>query len=356
MTTEAAAPLEQMEVAVDALKELTGALFASAGLPTAAARRMAEALVEADQQGIVSHGVAMVPVYVDRLAKGLISSSDSASVVQDRDAVAVLDAGHMFGHLAAEQAMTLATTKAAKYGIAAVSVRHGFHFGVAGRYTAQAAEAGCIGIAMSNTRPMMAAPGGLKAIVGNNPIAIAAPSASGVPIMLDMALSEAAFARIRQAARRGEPIPANWAVAPDGSPTTDPGEAIAGTILPVGGAKGFALSLLVDVMCGVLSSGAWGDQVNTLFGDQLNDCSFLFIAIDIGHFRPLAEFNAEADDVRSYVRNAPTRDGKPGLAPGDRRAALAAQQAERVMVDLVVLRQLRQCAERRGVNASALTT
>ena len=134
MTTAPAAPnSEQPAVSVTALRAVAEALFAGAGLGGAAAKAMAAALVEADQQGVASHGVAMVPMYIERLEKKSVTTAERASIAHDRDAVAVLDAGHMLGHLAADQAMALAMEKAARYGVGAVSVRHGFHFGVAGR-------------------------------------------------------------------------------------------------------------------------------------------------------------------------------------------------------------------------------
>lgn len=357
MTT--ASPAQNHEpaaVSAEALRGVVSALFAGAGLGEKAAAAMAAALVEADQQGVSSHGVAMVPMYIERLQKKSVTVAESATVTHDRDAVAVLDAGHMLGHLAADQAMAMAVEKAARFGIGAVSVRHGFHFGVAGRYAAQAARANCIGIAMCNTKPMMAPPGGLKAVVGNNPLAIAAPSQSGAPILLDMAMSEVALARVRAAARRGETIPATWAVGPDGEPTTNPEQAIAGMLSPVGGGKGFALALLIDVLCGLLSSGAWGEGVKPLFGDlsRPNDSSFLFIALDIGHFRPLAGFLSDADAIREHVANAPTQSGERGFAPGDERAAREAGQAQRVAIDGATLDALRKLADDRGVDRSAL--
>ena len=338
------------------LREVVTALFVKSGVGAQSAERMASALVEADQQGIGSHGVSMAPMYVERLDHGSVSKADLALVVHDQDAVAVLDADHMLGHLAADQAMALAVEKAGRFGVGAVAVRHAFHFGVAGRYALQAARSGCIGVAMCNTRPMMAAPGGLQALVGNNPLAIAAPSGDGPPILLDMAMSEVALAKVRGAARRGEAIPASWAVGPDGASTTDPDIALKGMLSPVGGGKGFALALLVDVLCGLLSGGAWGDAVKPLYGDfgQPNDCAFLFVALDIAHFRILADFLADADDVRTRVKAAPRADGREGLVPGDERAAHASRQSEEVAVERAVLQQLAEFAASRGVDASSL--
>ena len=124
----------------------------------------------------------------------------------------MLDAGNALGHLIGDQAIGLAIDRAQRFGAGIVAVRHGFHFGTARRYAIQAAERGCIGIVMCNTRPLMPAPGGAERVVGNNPIAIAVPSDGSLPIVLDMATSEAAMGKIRLAEKAGQAIPPSWAV------------------------------------------------------------------------------------------------------------------------------------------------
>jgi LDH2 family malate/lactate/ureidoglycolate dehydrogenase len=198
----------------------------------------------------------LVDMYIDRIRRGSVSIKETAALISERDAAVVLDAGHALGQLTGEQAMDVAIERAKRFGVAVAAVRHGFHFGAARHYAQQAAGAGCIGIAMCNTRPLMPAPGGAERLVGNNPLAIASPVDGPAPIVLDMATSEAAMGKIRLAAKAGEAIPANWAVASDGLPTTDAAQAIAGMLLPAGGAKGFGLAFVIDLICGLLSGGA----------------------------------------------------------------------------------------------------
>ncbi|RIA37089.1 LDH2 family malate/lactate/ureidoglycolate dehydrogenase [Hephaestia caeni] len=345
-------------VSVSALQKVVAALFVDAGMRETASQTIATALVEADRQGIGSHGVAMAQMYIERLERGSVSRAESVTIVQDNDAVAVLDAGHMLGHLAGDEAMAIAVDKAHRFGLGVVAVCHGFHFGVAGRYAASATRAGCIGIAMCNTRPMIAPPGGLAPTVGNNPLAIAVPTSSGTPILLDMAMSEVALARIRAAARNEQAIPPDWAVGADGRPTTDPHVALEGMLAPMGGTKGFALALLIDAMCGLLAGGAWGADVKPLFDDlsQPADCSFLFIALNIAHFRPIEGFLEEATMMRERVRAVPNRNEGQTPVPGDRRAALAREQAAHVALDQAVLDRLTHFAVERGVDASSLTS
>ncbi len=332
-----------ISIAVGQLIERVAEQFAVAGLSPAAAGRIAAALVEAEQQGLSSHGLVHAPLYLRRLRAGSVSTAEKAEVVVDRAAIAVLDAHHMLGHLAADQAMAMAVDKARAFGVGAVAVRHGFHFGAAGRYATQATEAGCIGIAMSNTRPLMPAPGGAEAVVGNNPIAIGIPVAEGPPVVLDMATSEGALGRIRLAAARGEPIPSNWALTRDGEPTTDPARAIGGLLLAAGGAKGFALSMVIDLMCGLLSGGALGGEVQPLYGDETrpNDCSFLFIALDPTSFGQEGRASERAAAARQRLEASRPAAGAAAItAPGRRRWTSQQRQAETVTIDKAILQAI----------------
>jgi len=309
-------------IAAEALQARVARLFIAEGLPAAAAERLAEALVDADLQGVPSHGVMQAEIYLKRLRLGSASRHERAAVIIDHDSIAVLDAGHMFGHLAAEQAMRLAVDKARRFGSGVVAVRHGFHFGIAGRYAQMAAQDGAIGIAMCNVRPLMPAPGGAERLVGNNPIAIALPTAGEIPMVLDMAMSEAAFAKLRIAAAAGNTIPPNWAVTSDGKPTTDPNAALAGMLLPVAGAKGFGLALMIDLMCGLLADGAWGEDVQGLYDNitEPNNCSFLLMAIDVGHFRSRTDFEAETARAAARVRASKRAPGEDRITvPGERK-------------------------------------
>ena len=209
-------------IAASELGDLVARLFIAAGVPSDAAHAVAAGLVDADLEGLHSHGVMLVDMYIERICQGSVSRSKSASIVSDRQGAVVLDAGNALGQLTGRQAMEMAIGKAKEFGAGIVAVRHGFHFGTAGKYAQQAAAANCIGIAMCNTRPLMPAPGGAERVVGNNPIAVALPTDDEIPLILDMATSEAAMGKIRIAEKAKEPIPATWAVTAQGEPTTNP--------------------------------------------------------------------------------------------------------------------------------------
>ena len=329
-------------------------LFVAAGVPETAAATVADGLVDADLEGLSSHGVMLMDMYLDRLQHGSVSRNTAATVVSERQGAVVLDAGHALGQLTGQQAMTMAVDKARQFAAGIVSVRHGFHFGTAGRYARQAADAGCVGIAMCNTRPLMPAPGGAERAVGTNPIAIALPVDGDIPIVLDMATSEAAMGKIRMAEKAGEAIPVSWAVTAQGLPTTSPAEAIAGMLLPSGGAKGFGLSFVIDLLCGLLSHGASGAQVRPLYGDTgvPYDCSHCFIAIDVAHFCDLGWFRQQATAAAERIRNGQRAPGVAQLfTPGEPEWRRRVRADGRIQLDAAVVAMLKRYAEKLGVTA-----
>jgi LDH2 family malate/lactate/ureidoglycolate dehydrogenase len=336
----------------------TARVFGALRLPESAAAAVAEGLIEADMRGIPSHGLMLVPMYAERIQAGSVTTTTEAEVVSDLGAIAVLDAGNALGVLTADQAMALAVERARQFGIGAVAVRHAFHFGGAFRYVMAAAEAGLVGVAAANTRPLIPAPGGAQAVIGNNPLAIGVPRAGAEPIVLDMALSEAALGKIRIAAAEGRQIPPTWATDASGTPTTDPEAAIAGLLLPAAGPKGYGLAFMVDVLTGVLSGGAFGAGVQGLYADTStpNDCAHFFLAIDPAAFGDAEEFAARVDELAAQVSASPTAPGVDRvLLPGQLEAERhAAAQADGVRVERSVLDNLREVAAGLGIDLGDL--
>lgn len=344
-------------IPAEALVGLVTRIFVAAGLAENAATTVASGLVQADLEGLPSHGVLLVELYVERLRAGSVSTRDSGEVVSDRGCCVVLDAGHAPGQLTGDQSTTIAVARAKQHGVGIVAVRHGFHFGTARRYAIAAADQACIGIVMCNTRPLMPAPGGAERVVGNNPIAIAIPSDGPVPLVLDMATSEAAMGKIRLAEKAGQSIPGTWAVQQDGSPTTNPTEAIAGMLLPAAGPKGFGLALVIDLMCGLLSGGASGEKVKPLYGDPAvpYDCSHLFIAIDVSAFGDPSRFRAEAAAAAERIRlgkRAPSVDRL--YLPGEPEWQRSKTAGGKVAIERAVADNLIKVAQSLRVSADPL--
>lgn len=317
-----AAPAAPASVRIDAerLAAAVTDIFTALGIARGDAALVAHDIVLADLEGVASHGVMLVPMYVDRILQGSVSNKRQGELVSDNRTAIVIDAGNALGQITAHQAVTLAVARAKEFGMASVAVRNAFHFGTAGRYARLMAEQDCVGIVMSNTRPLMPATGGAEAITGNNPIAIALPSAGEFPVEVDMALSATAMGKIRLAAAAGRDIPADWAMAADGKPTTDPNEAIKGMLAPAAGPKGFGLAFVIDLLCGGLSGGAIGAEVRPLYGDPAEPyrCSQLFLAIYTGAFPAGASFAKRVSEQAQRVTDSRRAPGTSRLyAPGE---------------------------------------
>jgi LDH2 family malate/lactate/ureidoglycolate dehydrogenase len=254
--------------------------------------------------------------------------------------------------LTARQAVRLVVARAQEVGLAVVVVRNGFHFGTAGRFARMIAAHDCVGIVLSSTRPLMPAPGGAEAMVGNNPIAIALPSTGEFPVEADMALSATAMGKIRLAAAAGQPIPQDWAIDADGRPTTDPAAAIKGMLLPAAGPKGFGLAFVIDLLCGGLSDGAIGAEVRPLYGDAAEPyrCAHFFLAIDAGHFPAGDRFAQRVHDQAARVSGSKRAPGVDRVyAPGELTFATWQGSAGVCRLDAQTVKSLVETATRVGL-------
>lgn len=348
----ASPPSVTYRIAPRLLEGTVAGVFARLGIDAAAANLAARALVRADQEGIPSHGVMLLPMYVERFRAGSVSTASTGQIISDHDGALVLDAQNILGQLSSHQAVSLVIERATVRGFAAVAVRNGFHFGAAGYWAQMLAEQGLIGIVMSNTRPLMPAPGGAEPVVGNNPMAIALPSADDIPVVLDMAMSAIAMGKIRLAAATGQKISDGWATDATGRSTTDPSEAIKGMLLPAAGPKGFGLAFVVDLLCGALAGGGVGSAVRPLYGNPADpyNCSHFFLGIDVRRFRDLGEFAQVVSTFAQRVRDAARAPGVEQLyAPGEPAWRAAAANADACPVSAEVASQLSALAAAFGV-------
>lgn len=347
---------EQVTVPHEWLTRQITHLLTEAGVSPNDALVVARSLVDADRGGIHSHGAQLASLYVDRILQGSVSADAQPVTVVDLGAIGVLDGQHGLGQTAADHSMHLAIAKAREFGIGAVTTRHAFHFGAASRYVERAALDGMIGMIACNTRPLMPAPGGARAVVGNNPIAFGIPRAGADPIVVDMAMSEAAMGKIRGAAAAGQSIPDTWATDSAGQATTNPAAAIAGMLLPMGGAKGYGLALTIELLSGVLGGGAFGPQVNGLYANLGTpyDCSFFTLAIDPSFFGD--DFADRAEQLATWVESSPAAEpGSRVYLPGQRRAArVDLTRGGKVTISATVVADLEAAAERLGTTLDEL--
>lgn len=254
-------------------------VLTKAGLAENWAAVVAESLLSAELRGIKSHGVVRLETYIQRVETGVMKIQAPVTTEMDEQAVALLNANNTFGQIAGHRAMSLAIDKAKQYGVGVVAVKNSNHFGIAAYYAMMALKEDMVGCVFTNSSPAMAVYGTKKPLIGTNPVAIAVPAGDQYPIVLDMSTSVVARGKIRYAALTGQSIPLGWARDIDGKPTQDAQLALKGSLEPVGGVKGSALSLIIDMICGVLT-----DTVLTGGVKNITDISG---PSNTGHFFPL---------------------------------------------------------------------
>lgn len=351
--------MSQQAVFAESLRLVTAELFKSVGVSDANAALVADSLVGADLEGVSSHGVALVPLYLDRINKGSVSATAVPLVVEDHQGFVVMSAENALGQVSADVAVEIAKRRAHLHGVSVVSVRHAFHFGTASYWARKFAEAGMIGFAFSNTRPLMPAPGGAERVVGNNPMAIAFPAESGEPLVVDMAMSATAMGKIRLAEARGELIPEGWATDAAGASTTSPGEAIKGMLLPAAGPKGFGLAVAIDLLCGALSGGSFGSSVRPLYAelDKPYDCSHAFIAIDATRANQGAGITSQVTGFAQAIRTSKSAPGTDRIyAPGDLERSRRTKNGGTCSISSDLANQLNQLARDSGVAAQLISS
>ena len=254
--------------------------------------------------------------YQRRVHGGGIIPAVEMTWLREGPSFALLDAAKGFGYVAAQRAMNRAIEKARETGIAIVGVRHSNHFGIAGYHALQAAKAGLIGWAFTNAAPEMAPWGSALPVLGTNPWGFAIPRAETHAIVLDMALTMSGKGMMRWYEREGRPMPANWALTADGRETTDPGAAMDGPMLPIGEYKGYGLSLVSDVLAGVMTGALFG--MNVFQDDSNYDVGHIMVAIEPQAFLTEAEFRERLEQLVAEVKAAPALDPqRPILLPGE---------------------------------------
>lgn len=308
-----------LHVSAEALKAFIVAAFDALGMPPAIAELTADLMVKTDLRGVDSHGVGMLPKYVEWTRAGFIVPAAEPKVVRDEGPTALVDGNQAMGHYTATAAMELAVAKARAHGVGFVAVRNSNHFGACALYSMKALAYDMIGLALTNSpSPAMVPTFGRKAMLSTNPLSLAAPAGREPSFVLDMATTTVSIGQLNVARRWGRPIPEGWALDPSGAPTTDPLVALASRLLtPLGGSrelgghKGYGLGLLVDILSGVLPGAVHGD----LFfrsdpARRRTNVGHFFGALEIARFRPLEEFKAAMDDLLAALKASPKAEGQ----------------------------------------------
>ena len=299
-----------MKVDPLALREFATATYVRLGMPPEDAQLAADTLVQADLWGHQSHGVMRLPWYAARLQSGVAKPVATPEFVVDAGAVAVIDGHDGMGQVVTALGAREAIRRAKAHGVSAVAIRNSNHFGTAMYFTLMAPPQGCIMFLSTNASPAMAPWGGREKRVGNNPWSWAAPAGRNPPMVLDLANTAVARGKIYLARQRGESIPQGWALDRDGAPTSDPAAAIAGLIAPMGEHKGYAISVMMDVLSGVLTGSRFGSDVHGPYqAEKRSGAGHLLIALDIAAFGPRDEFDRQMEAMIEALKSAPRTPG-----------------------------------------------
>ncbi len=316
---------EEIQVPLERVRTITNRALELVDAGPAERDTVASALLAADLRGQHSHGILRLPTIIGRVRAGLIVPGAVARYESVGPSMGVLDGGFGFGHVTATDAADRAAELAASGGVGLVLVRHSNHIGMLAHYLERITAGGGIALILTTTEPFVRPAGGSEPLLGTNPIGIGFPA--DPPFLLDMSTGATAIGKLLDAQQRGRGISPTWAVDRDGHPTTDPTEALAGAINPVGGVKGYGLSLAVALLAGVLTGTATGRAVTgTLDTERACTKGDLFLVIDP---TVLPWGSAVAADASSYLTelrsSRPIEPDTPVLTPGDRgRAAVEA--------------------------------
>jgi len=281
----------QVNIKIENLKQVVMETLMKVGVSESDAVIILDTIIFANRRGVATHGVGRLPLYVHKIAAGHYNPKNDFEVLADNAAYALMDAHNGFGQVVAHKATKMAIAKAKQFGVGVVGVRNSNNFGTAGYFGDMAAREGCAAMVYANAAPAIAPTGGNKTIFGTNPLCYAYPgNENHDPILLDMATTIAARGKIRLAAKNGEKIPVDWALGPDGQPTDDPNVALKGSLLPIGGYKGYGLSMFVDIFAGMLTGSHFAGEVKNLSKmEEDSGNGHLFVVIDLDKFMTVDE-------------------------------------------------------------------
>lgn len=331
----------------DQLEELATAALCNAGMIAEDAGQVAHVLVLADLFGIHTHGVQRIPQYLGRAVGGGLDLHAEIVTNAVAPAIALVDGDNGLGPLVGVRALDAALAGARETGVGAAFARGSNHFGPIMPYLFMACRQGFAAIITSNATTTIAPWGGREARLGNNPLGVGVPTPGGDPVMLDIAMSVAARAKIRAAAKNGETIPDTWATDAGGVATTDPDAALAGFLQPIGGHKGYGLSIMVDLFAGLLSGAGYLTRVGSWnkTPDRPQNLGHTFLLIDTARLVSQEDLSDRMRDFARIIRDTPPAAAdQPVRLPGDAEMAAYHRQSrdgvEVAAEDVTALRDL----------------
>lgn len=321
-----------MLMTLTVLESLAVKALRAHGVNDAAANACARVLVQADACGLETHGLTRVPMYCDMLRAGRINGGAIPRIIDDEPqrAAAIVDAAGGLAYDACDLAVATLADRARHHGVSFVGIRNSSHIGALGLHLEPLARQGLAGLVFSNSPAVMPFWGGRKPTLGTNPVAAIFPRRHGQPLLIDLAMTTVARGHILLAAQRGEDIPGNWALDKDGRPTTNARDALEGTLLPIGGAKGAMLALCFELLCSSLTGASLSFQADPYFAPQGNapQMGQAFLAFAPGRLAGQTTYFERIESLLEHV----TEDVGVRI-PGERRYALRTQ-AERNGIEI----------------------
>lgn len=302
------------------LRTFVADIFLSLEIDAGKAELLADSLIMADLWGHSSHGVLRTSWYGKRIQSQVMDPQADLEILMDTGPLLALDGHNGIGQHITNTAIEMVGERAKRFGTACATICRSGHFGTAMYFTKKLADQDMIGFLATNASPAMAPYGGVDKMVGNNPQSWAAPTNSEAPFIVDISHTAVARGKIYLAKDKKEAIPDHWALSKDGVPTTDPSEAIAGTLLPMAGHKGFGLSAMMDVLSGILSNSSFGTSVNGPYvPDQPSGVGHFLFAIDIAKLRDISAFKADMDKMISSWKQSQRAAGVEAIYyPGEK--------------------------------------
>jgi (2R)-3-sulfolactate dehydrogenase (NADP+) len=318
-------------------RDLALRVFGKSKVSAENAGYVVDALVAAEADGIPSHGLSRVPAYADQAIAGKVAGHATPRLSETAPGALMVDAADGFAFPAIAKGVARATEMVRSAGVVGVGVTNSHHFGVAAYHVEKPAAAGLVALAFGNSPQGIAPWGGSKGLFGTNPIAFASPRAGASPLVIDLSLSKVARGKIMVAAQRGEAIQEGWALDAEGRPTTDAKAALAGTMLPLGDAKGYALVLMVELLAAALTGANFGYQASSFFDAKGGPprVGQFFLVIDPARFAGPGYAQRVGELTAAILAQPGTR------LPGDRRLAARAKAATQgIAIPDDLLRQL----------------
>lgn len=333
------------------LREFTSQIMQKVGLSKDKSDLFAKSLIKADMRGMSSHGLTRLKTYSYRLEAGLVDAETEPVVISDFPSMLLIDGKNGLGVPSAMKAMELCIEHAKHAGACFAAVRGGNHFGIGEFFTDYAADKDMIGIAMANGPIALAPIGGKEAVLGTNPLSISVPSKKYYSINLDMATSVVARGKVALAAKEGRSIPEGWGIDVEGRPTTDPNAVKC--MVPFGGAKGFAICLIIEILSSCLSGAATSQTMGSFydFSGKTQNSGFFLGAMDVSKIMDVNEFKKNVDNLADSIKNSPKAEGCEAIfLPGElehRRTVVA--ERDGISISDAVLSELQEISKMYGV-------